>query len=33
MVLTSKKLGVSAYESLRDRISQRLEMPALVETM
>ena len=31
LVQTSKKLGVSAYEYLRDRLSRRFEMPSLAQ--
>jgi len=33
LVQTSKKLRVSAYEYLRDRLSLRFEMPSLAQSI
>jgi hypothetical protein len=33
LVQTSKKLGVSAYAYLRDRISRRFELPSLAKSI
>ena len=33
LVQTSKKLGVSAYEYLRDRLSRRFQMPSLAQSI
>jgi len=33
LVQTAKKLGVSAYAYLRDRISRRFEIPSLAQSI
>ena len=33
LVQTSKQLGVSAYEYLRDRLSRRFQMPSLAQSI